>query len=73
MTPAQRTKLLAASDYLAVAPRVVEVVRTLDLPDVDGALLPLPDDLPSRTAAVAERWSLGSSMARAAEALTARA
>lgn len=73
MTPAQRTKVLAASDYLAVAPRVVEVVRTLDLPDVDGALLPLPDDLLSRTAAVAERWSLGSSMARAAEALTARA
>ncbi len=28
-----RAKLIAASDYLAVAPTVVEVVRTLELPD----------------------------------------
>jgi len=72
MTPAQRTKVLAALDYLAVAPTVVEVVRTLDLPDVDARILPRPADEASRTAQVAERWALGSSMARAVEALGAR-
>ena len=37
MTAGMRAKLLAAADYLAVAPTVVEVVRTLDLPVVDAA------------------------------------
>ncbi|MEO8528888.1 MAG: 5'-3' exonuclease, partial [Pseudolysinimonas sp.] len=32
LSPSVRAKLLAASDYLTVAPTVVEVVRTLDLP-----------------------------------------
>ncbi|MDZ8202611.1 5'-3' exonuclease [Microbacterium sp. SSW1-59] len=69
MTPAQRKKVLAAADYLAVAPTVVEVVRTLDLPEVDARVLPLAEDLAARTAAVADRWALGTSMTRAVEAL----
>jgi 5'-3' exonuclease len=36
--PGLRTKLLAAADYLAVAPKVVEVARDVALPDVDMTL-----------------------------------
>lgn len=35
---AQRTRLLEGADYLAAAPRVVRVVRDIDLPPVDVAL-----------------------------------
>ena len=69
MTAGIRTKLLAAADYLAVAPTVVEVVRTLDLPDVD-ARLRTPDA--AVTAALATEWNLGSSLDRAVTAISAR-
>ena len=39
-SPSVRARLLAASDYLAVAPTVVDVVRDLDLPDVDARIRP---------------------------------
>lgn len=65
-----RAKILAATDYLAVAPRVVEVVRTLELPAV-GAPLRSPD--PAETARVDAEWNLGSPLARAIAAITARA
>lgn len=63
-------KLLAAGDYLAVAPTVVEVVRTLELPATESRIK-APD--PIGVEAVAERWGLGASMTRAADALAARA
>lgn len=69
MTAGIRTKLLAAADYLAVAPTVVEVVRTLDLPDAD-ARLRTPDA--AVTAALATEWNLGSSLDRAVTAISAR-
>ncbi|TFD62252.1 5'-3' exonuclease [Cryobacterium suzukii] len=64
-----RSKILAATDYLTVAPAVVQVVRDLDLPAFDARIrLSTPDQL-----AVLERlsteWGLGASMTRAREAL----
>jgi len=64
-TPAQRAKILAAADYLAVAPTVVRVVRDLDLDAPDDVLRPLGDDRRAAAEALAERWNLGSSMSRA--------
>ena len=69
MTAGIRAKLLAAADYLAVAPTVVEVVRTLDLPDVN-ARLRTPDA--AVTAALATEWNLASSLDRAVAAISAR-
>lgn len=72
-----RSALDAASDYLAVAPTVVRVVRDLDPgpdldPDLDGPkarLHPLSD--PAAAAAFAGKWGLGSTFDRAAKALAA--
>ncbi|MFJ6652649.1 5'-3' exonuclease H3TH domain-containing protein [Microbacterium sp. NPDC091313] len=69
VTAAQRTRILAGSDYLDVAPRVVAVVRDLPLPPVDAALPRIDDDRRAAAEAVAERWNLGSSMTRALAAL----
>lgn len=70
MTAGIRAKILAAADYLAVAPTVVEVVRTLDLPAVD-ARLTSPDA--TAVAALGAEWGLGASLDRAVAAITARA
>ncbi len=70
MTAGVRAKILAAADYLDVAPTVVEVVRTLEVPVSDGALR-TPDA--ATIAALGAAWNLGSSLDRAAAALTARA
>ncbi len=64
-----RAKLLAASDYLAVAPTVVEVVRTLELPDVDSRIQPLPGDRLKLVESLASAWGLGDSAKRALRAL----
>lgn len=70
MTAGIRAKILAAADYLAVAPRVVEVVRDLDLGEIDARIRATDaGDLD----ALAERWGLGASASRAAAALAARA
>ncbi|MFG6401098.1 5'-3' exonuclease H3TH domain-containing protein [Microbacterium sp. P04] len=69
MTAAQRAKVLAALDYLAVAPTVVEVVRTLELTVPPDELTPLNDEQQDAAHALAERWALGSSMDRAIAAL----
>ena len=58
-----RKKLLAAEDYLEVAPTVVAVVRDLDLGDPDLTLPSAPAD-PDHLAALVERWGLGSSVER---------
>lgn len=67
--PNPRAKILAAADYLAVAPQVVAVARDLDLGDVDTTLPRSPAD-PDWVLALAERWNLESSMARAVTALS---
>jgi 5'-3' exonuclease len=68
-----RANVLAAADYLAVAPRVVEVVRTLDLPDYTSRISPIPPDRAAAIDELAERWGLGSSIGRARAALAAAA
>ena len=70
MTAGIRAKILAASDYLAVAPTVVEVVRTLELPAVDARLRAAD---PDALATVRDAWNLGASLDRAAAAISARA
>mgnify|MGYP002652270045 CR=1 FL=1 len=69
MSAGVRAKVLGAADYIAVAPKVVEVVRDLDLGAPDTRLT-APD--PAAVEALAAAWSLGSSATRAAEAITAR-
>lgn len=70
MTAGIRAKILAAADYLAVAPRVVEVVRDLDLGEIDSRMRATDA---GELEALAERWGLGASAGRAAAALAARA
>lgn len=65
-TPAQRSKIAAAADYLEVAPTVVRVARDLTLAPVDDRLGSLDE---YAATALAERWNLGSSMSRALAAL----
>lgn len=65
-----RARLLAATDYLAVAPRVVAVARDVALPPYDATLrAPSPDQL-ARAQTVADKWALGGSMSRLVSALT---
>ena len=71
MSAGVRAKLDACRPYLAVAPTVVEVVRDLDLPEVDGRLHPLADARRADAAALAERWALGAAMTRIVDALDA--
>jgi 5'-3' exonuclease len=73
LTPRVRAGLLAAADYLAVAPRVVRVVRDLDLPDFDARIKPSTAERDAELDRLAEEWGLGSSMKRVREALEARA
>lgn len=67
-TPSQRAKILAADDYLDVAPAVVRVVRTLDLGSVDDRIA-VDDSRATEATELAERWNLGTSMTRALAAL----
>ncbi|MFT4281906.1 5'-3' exonuclease [Microbacterium sp.] len=71
MSAGVRAKLLAAADYLAVAPQVVAVVRDLALPvGIDEARITRAND--SAIASVADKWGLGASLTRATDALAAR-
>lgn len=69
MAAGPRAKILAAADYLAVAPRVVRVVRDLTLPRVDDRLRPLGADRVAAAQAFGERWGVGSAIARVVTAL----
>lgn len=70
ITPALRRNLLAAEDYLEVAPRVVAVARDVPL-DRTGTLLPrTPADVEAITE-LAQRYNLASPLARVVNALTA--
>jgi 5'-3' exonuclease len=68
MAPGPRRKVLDAAAYLDVAPKVVAVVRDLDLGDPELALPAAPAD-PEGLAGLQERWGLGSSVERVAQAL----
>jgi 5'-3' exonuclease len=69
LSPSVRAKLLAASDYLAVAPTVVNVVRDLALPEVDATIRPLSADQVDAAHAFSALWGLDSAMTRILAAL----
>ena len=69
MKPAARARFAAAVDYLAVAPRVVEVVRDLPLPEVDARLTAPSVEQREALSALSERWGLGGSLDRLLTAL----
>lgn len=70
MSAGVQAKILTASDYLDVAPTVVEVARNLDI-DVPAEPVLAPDAAQTEAAeALAERWNLGGSMRRALDALS---
>jgi len=64
-----KSKLLAAVDYLAVAPTVVAVARDLDIAPFDATLSPLGPKSVKKIEALAEQWGLGSSVPRVLEVL----
>lgn len=72
MTPGLRAKLLAAEDYLEVAPAVVAVARDVDLDRAGTALPHTPAD-PERLAELAERFNLTSPVDRLTKVLAALA
>ena len=69
LTPRVRKGLVEAADYLAVAPKVVRVVRDLKLPDFDARVTERSGDAASELDRLSEEWGLGSSMKRVREAL----
>lgn len=73
MASPMRAKILAAADYLAVAPTVVKVVRNLELPEFDARIRVSTGDQSSELDRLAADWGLGASMKRAREALGALA
>jgi 5'-3' exonuclease len=68
LTAGQRARLLAARDYLRVAPGVVQVARDAPLPEVDVALPAKPRD-PDALAALSERYGLSGPLERLTSAL----
>jgi 5'-3' exonuclease len=58
-----RAKVLAAADYLAVAPTVVRVACDVPLPAYDDRLRPRPRDAKGLVA-LSDRWSLDSALNR---------
>jgi len=71
LTAALRAKIVAATDYLAVAPTVVAVARDLPL-DRSGATLPDGPADPARLAELADRFNLASPVARLTAAMAGR-
>lgn len=70
--PGLRTKLEAARDYLAVAPKVVRVALDVPLPELPTALPSAPAD-PDTLLELAHRWNLAGSTRRLVDALADRA
>jgi 5'-3' exonuclease len=69
LSPGQRTKLLAGSDYLDAAPMVVKVAPDAPVPPQQDTLPETPADH-AALIAFAERWGLSSSVARVVQAFT---
>lgn len=70
MAASMRAKIVAADDYLRVAPTVVEVVRDLDLPEFDALIRPSTAMQLTCMDQLMEEWGLGSSMKRVRVALS---
>ncbi len=66
---AVRSRLVDATDYLDVAPRVVRVAPDVRLDGFDPQLRPLEDSAVAVFERLSERWGLGSSAKRALNAL----
>ena len=66
-----RAKILAAADYLEVAPAVVDVVRDLELPEFDARIREFSPEARPPSRALSEQWGLSSSMERAVKSLSA--
>lgn len=71
MAPGVRAKVLAAHDYLAVAPRVVAVARDVPVPEV-RTVLPRQAADPGRLADLARRYNLTGPLERLTRAMTTR-
>ncbi|HZE66851.1 MAG TPA: 5'-3' exonuclease [Sporichthyaceae bacterium] len=69
IAPGLRGKLLAAADYLAVAPTVVGVVRDLPVPKLDAGLMAGPRD-PEALLALSDRWGLAGPLNRVLHVLS---
>jgi 5'-3' exonuclease len=72
IAPGVRTKLLAATDYLAVAPTVVGVVRDLPVPALSARLPTVPRD-PEGLLSLSDRWGLSSPLNRVLHVLSEQA
>jgi hypothetical protein len=72
MPAGARAKLMAARDYLEVAPVVVAVAKDAKVPEYDGVLPSSPAD-PERLLELSERWGLNSSLNRVLTAFGAQA
>jgi len=68
LPPALAKKIIAGSDYLAIAPTVVQVARNAPLPTVDLRMPTAPKDL-SAIYQFKERYGLGASVDRLISAL----
>ena len=66
--PGPRGKIIAAADYLDVAPTVVAVARDIDLGTPDSTLPSTPVD-PAALARLAEHWGLNSPVERLTKVL----
>jgi 5'-3' exonuclease len=66
--PGLRGKIVAAADYLDVAPTVVRVARDIPLPELDAKLPAGPVD-PERLLALAEQWNLAGPTKRLVDAM----
>ena len=72
MRPPLRAKIMAALDYLIVAPKVVAVAQDVPIPDgFDDKLPPSAVD-PDRVDALAEKWGIETSVRRVTDALALR-
>jgi 5'-3' exonuclease len=69
LAPGPRGKIKEAADYLLVAPKVVAVVRDLDLPRGDALALPSAPADPDALDELVERWGLGSPAERLTKVL----
>lgn len=67
-----RAKILAAAEYLEVAPAVVNVVRDLALPAFDARIRAFTAEREADIQSLSEKWGLSSSMERALTALRTR-
>ena len=68
LPPALAKKIIAGSDYLKIAPTVVQVARNVSLPRVDISVPKVPKDL-SQIYQFKERYGLGASVDRLISAL----